>query len=93
MNFEDLVDGINPRVRKTAYFVFGFALFALGAVKVAYGELDVTAPTWVDVAVAVALFVGGPFGVVAGANTPKRVRVSDDDIGDEYLESGTHAAG
>lgn len=53
--------------RKPLYVAFALVTVALGAIATAFGPNEV--PEWHGVATNVVLYVGGAFGLVAGANT------------------------
>lgn len=82
---QETLEGINPKARKIAYFVFAVIIVALGSFDVGYAEAGIDAPTWVAVATKVIMYIGGAFGIVAASNTPtsKLVEPAQDDTDDD----------
>ena len=66
---------IPANVRRIIYLSLAVIGLTLGAIQVGYSSIDVAAPAWLTVAVAVYAFLGGSTGILAVLNTP----MSDDD--------------
>lgn len=58
---KELVDG-NPVLRRKLYAIYGVTGVLLGSAVVGFAEAGQSAPTWLGVAVAVHLYLGGAFG-------------------------------
>ena len=63
-----LTDIIPPAARKWFYAVYALVSTSLGAVAVWFATVGTPQPDWLLGAGAVWLFVGGAFGLTAGAN-------------------------
>lgn len=65
-----LTDVIPGSARKWFYAVYAVVATGLGATAVWFSSLGDGQPKWLVAASAVWLFVGGAFGLTAGANVP-----------------------
>lgn len=63
-----LTDIVPPAARKWIYAVFALVSTAIAAAAVGFATADVAQPDWLLVLGAVWLFLGGAFGLTAGAN-------------------------
>lgn len=87
MDYTEIFEGINPTIRKTAYYLYGLIGLTIGAIQVGYSAAELGQPTWLTVALAVFGFIGAAFGITAGQNTPKKTRTSLEFAGiDEIAE-------
>lgn len=59
----------NPAARKMAYRAMWILALALGALQVAYATLEISAPDWLRVALAIFTFTSGAIGYTADRNT------------------------
>lgn len=96
MDYTEIFEGINPTIRKTAYYLYGLIGLTIGAIQVGYSAAELGQPTWLTVALAVFGFIGAAFGITAGQNTPKKIRNTlseepeDNDFGPEDLDIPEH---
>ena len=67
MNQDSIIS--NRKLRKNLYVVFAVLGVVFGAVQTAFVSASAEAPTWLDVAFQVYLYVGGAFGLLAAKNT------------------------
>lgn len=90
MNYQEILEGINPTVRKSFYAIFALVGVVFGAAQVGYGAAEIPSPTWLIVSLAIYAFIGGTFGLTAATNTPRRVFGLDAE--DELIESSDEVA-
>lgn len=60
----------NPTLRKRAYRAMWLIALTIGAIQVAYATLEIPAPAWLRVTLAVFTFVAAAVGYTADRNTP-----------------------
>ena len=62
---------IPPAARSYVYWVFGVVSLVVGATQVGYAAVDLPAPDWLTVALAVVPFLAAGLGYTAATHTPK----------------------
>lgn len=67
---QDVGELINARARRWVYALYALGSVILGAIQVGYSAASLGNPTWLIVATAVWVFLGGPQGVLALLKTP-----------------------
>lgn len=67
---QDVSELINARARRWVYALYALGSVILGAIQVGYSAASLGNPTWLIVATAVWVFLGGPQGVLALLKTP-----------------------
>lgn len=72
--------------RKVVYLVYGFIGVGLGATQTAFTTAEAITPLWLTVALAVYLYIGGAFGLVAAQNVGSQEVIVSPYNGDEAVE-------
>lgn len=67
---QDVGELISARARRWVYALYALGSVILGAIQVGYSAASLGNPTWLIVATAVWVFLGGPQGVLALLKTP-----------------------
>ena len=60
----------NAKARRAIYAVYVIGILILGAFQVGFAAGDVSQPAWLNIALAVAVYLGVPVGTLAAVNTP-----------------------
>jgi hypothetical protein len=64
-----LTDILPAKVRRIAYAAYAGVGLAIGATQVGFIAADVSQPTWLNVTLAVTVFLGTGLGLTAASNT------------------------
>lgn len=67
---QDVGELISARARRWVYALYALGSVILGAIQVGYSAAGVDHPTWLTVATAVWVFLGGSQGLLALLKTP-----------------------
>ena len=78
---------IPPAARSYVYWVFGVVSLVVGATQVGYAAVDLPAPDWLTVALAVVPFVGAGIGYTAATHTPRAGAAVEEYVGEHRTDA------